>query len=495
MQPVHVVWFKRDLRIEDHAPLAAAARGRVLPLYLVEPGLWQLDDADGLHWRRLRGALVELRATLAERGAPLVVRTGDAVEVLEALWQQTRFPALHSHQETGNGWTFARDRAVQHWCRSRGVHWEESLQFGVFRGTPDREGWSRRWEHLMARPRTPAVAALQATGVDPGPIPEWPTPQLRDLHPAVERRVTTADCGATAAHAGLEAFLGGRGRRYHLEMSSPLTAFEACSRLSAPLSIGSLSLRHVVQRTRAVQRALKNGTGQLDDGTPFPRRALSAFASRLHWHCHFMQKLESEPELEWRCFNRALDDLRERPGSEPLLLAWQQGRTGLPFVDACMRALQHHGWINFRMRAMLVAVAAYHLWLDWRDFGPFLARQFVDYEPGIHISQLQMQSGVTGINTLRIYNPVKQGHDQDPEGDFVRRWVPELAAIPGPAIHEPWTLSPGDLDGVGIVLGRSYPLPVVDHLAAARDARRRLGQALASPAARSESARVLREHG
>ena len=111
---------------------------------------------------------------------------------------------------------------------------------------------------------------------------------------------------------------------------------------------------------------------------------------------------------------------------------------GYPFIDACMRALKQRGWINFRMRAMLVSFASYHLWLDWRLFRDWLACQFIDYEPGIHYSQIQMQSGLTGINTLRIYNPVKQGMDHDPAGVFIREWVPELKGIVGEAIHQPW---------------------------------------------------------
>ena len=497
MEPVHVVWFKRDLRLHDHAPLAAAAAaGRVLPLYVVEPELWHRDDLDAQHWRWIRASLEELRAGLAARGAPLVVRRGGILEVLEDLHRRTAFVGLHAHQETGTGWTFARDRAVRRWCRARGVAFHEALQFGVFRGGDrDRDGWAKRWEGLMGAPEADAPAQLRSAGVAPGPLPHRPDRTLTDLHPATDARAADVRPGEAAALARLDAFLGGAGAAYHQGMSSPNSASEACSRLSTPLAWGNVSLRRVVQRTRATQRALKDGDGRLADGTPFPRRALSAFASRLHWHCHFVQKLEHEPELEERCFNRALDDVRPRPGDAALLEAWLAGRTGLPFVDACMRALQTRGWINFRMRAMLVAVAAYHLWLDWRELRDPLARQFLDYEPGIHVSQLQMQSGVTGINTLRIYNPVKQGHDQDPDGTFVRRWVPELARLPTPLLHEPWRAGAAELDAAGVRLGHGYPAPVVEPLAAARAARARLGAALSTPEARTESARVLREHG
>jgi deoxyribodipyrimidine photo-lyase len=141
---------------------------------------------------------------------------------------------------------------------------------------------------------------------------------------------------------------------------------------------------------------------------------------------------------------RTVDGLRPGDGvhtdeiDAERLQAWCEGRTGFPMVDACMRQLRATGWLNFRMRAMLVSFAAYHLWLHWREPGLFLARQFLDFEPGIHWSQMQMQSGTTGINTLRIYSPAKQARDQDPQGLYIRQWVSEIgtAAYPRPIVDE-----------------------------------------------------------
>ena len=126
---------------------------------------------------------------------------------------------------------------------------------------------------------------------------------------------------------------------------------------------------------------------------------------------------------------------------------------GYPFLDACMRSLKVNGWINFRMRAMLLSFASYHLWLHWKYTADFLASLFIDFEPGIHYSQSQMQSGTTGINTIRIYNPIKQGKDHDPDGLFIRKWIPELSNIPNNYIHTPW------LSNVKL---ENYPLPIVD---------------------------------
>ena len=217
--------------------------------------------------------------------------------------------------------------------------------------------------------------------------------------------------------------------------------------------------------------------------------------SRLHWHCHFMQKLEDEPAIEFHNMLRAADGLRENDSSADRLTAWQAGRTGYPLVDACMRSLEATGWLTFRMRAMVVSFASYSLWLHWRPTGLHLARHFLDFEPGIHWSQLQMQSGTTGINTLRIYNPTKQAVEQDPRGVFIRRWLPELAGVPPAYVHMPWTMSADVQQAAGCMIGRDYPAPLVDHAAAVREAKRRLAAVRGDPEARVEARDVARRHG
>ena len=247
-------------------------------------------------------------------------------------------------------------------------------------------------------------------------------------------------------------------------------------------------MRNVAQTTWQRQRELKQIGGK---GVSQWRGSLISFTGRLHWHCHFMQKLEDEPRLEFENLHRAYDTLRTPAETDAARLnAWQNGETGLPFVDACMRYLAATGWLNFRMRAMLMATASYHLWLNWRAPGLHLARQFTDYEPGIHWPQTQMQSGTTGINTVRIYNPIKQGHDQDPDGSFVRCWVPELAGIEGSAIHEPWK-SPL----AGSLLDKTYPLPIVDHMEAAREARQKIYGTRKGPEFRQAAKAIQTKHG
>jgi deoxyribodipyrimidine photo-lyase len=460
-----VVWFKRDLRVYDHRPLLEALRrGPVLPLYVAEPEFWTLQDASARQWEFCREGLAELRLALAGRGQPLVVRTGDVVAVLEATHQRHGIAALWSHQETGNLWTYERDRRVAAWTRERGIPWRETAAFGVIRGLKDRRGWARAWENRMGEPLERAPSALPPLDeIEPGEVPSASDLGLKP-DPCPERQRG----GRVAGEELLEGFLRHRGREYHRRLSSPLTAFDACSRLSPHLTWGTLSMAEVVQAIRARRQTLSAWSGEAA-GWP---RALDAFLSRLHWHCHFIQKLESQPSIENLELHPATRGLRYTDPER--LAAWAEGRTGIPFVDACMRALLATGWINFRMRAMLLSFASHHLWMDWRDSGLHLARQFVDYEPGIHWSQCQMQSGTTGINTIRIYNPLKQGLDHDPEGRFLMRWLPELAGVPPAWRHQPWRMDPATQKASGCRIGTDYPVPIVDLTAAAREARERL---------------------
>ncbi|SDW53231.1 FAD-binding domain-containing protein [Roseicitreum antarcticum] len=457
MSDLSILWFKRDLRVADHPALAhASALGPVLPLYIVEPEYWALPDTSARQWAFVAECLAELRRDLAALGQPLIVRVGDAVTVLDRLRQSQGAARLISHEETGNLWTYARDRRVAAWARGAGIAWNELPQSGVVRRLRGRDGWAGQRDAFMHAAMEITPPALPPLSVAPGPIPN-----ARSMGLATDRCPHRQIGGRGQGVALLGSFLTSRGEGYRAAMSGPVSGERACSRLSPFLALGALSVREVTQATAVRQTELR---GQRDWAA-----SMRSFHSRLAWRDHFMQKLEDQPSIETRCLHRAHEGLRPQPGDADLLHAWQTGATGMPFVDACMRYLTATGWLNFRMRAMLMSVASYHLWLDWRATAPHMARMFTDYEPGIHWSQCQMQSGTTGINTIRIYNPVKQGMDQDPAGAFIRAWVPELAGVPDGFVHMPWKWP-----GSQAVLGRTYPEPVVDVVQAGRAARDRV---------------------
>ena len=449
--PNQIVWFKRDLRIQDHRPLVEAARrGPVLPLYIVEPELWQQPDAAARHWHFISECLWELDQALGRLGQPLIVRVGPVVDVLSDLHRRHRIATLWSHEETGNAWTFARDKAVAAWTRDQGISWHEIPQHGVQRRLASRNGWALAWDRQMAETIVdPPLALPSVAGVTLHALPS-----ASDLRLPDDGCVQRQNGGRRAGLDLLDSFLAGRGQNYRREMSNPLTGATGCSRVSPHLAWGTVSLRETAQATWSRLRDLKG-----DDASDAQalRASLVSFSGRLHWHCHFMQKLESAPSIEFRELHPAMRGLRPSAADQGLLQAWAAGQTGYPFLDACMRSLAATGWLNLRMRAMVMSFASYNLWLPWRETGLHLARQFTDYEPGIHWPQTQMQSGTTGINTIRIYSVVKQGHDQDPTGAFVRRWVPELADVPDQFLQEPWTW-----DGARRIVGRFYPEPIVD---------------------------------
>jgi len=470
-----LVWFKRDLRLSDHPALShAAGLGPVLPVYVAEPGVWGGPDASARQWEFVADSLADLRRDLAALGLPLVIRTGDAVEVLDRLCRQHRIGAIVSHEETGNALTYARDRRVAAWARDRGLPWTELPQSGVTRRLAGRDGWSARRDAFVIAPLLPVPTLRPVPEVEPGPIPS-----ARSLKLGADTCPNRQRGGRARGIDLLDSFLVQRGETYRSAMSSPLTGERACSRLSPHLAWGTLSVREVAQAAAARQATRPGGRWG---------GALTSFGSRLAWRDHFIQKLEDQPSIEV-CDLHPLAVTRPR-GSDPARLhAWMAGETGLPFLDACLRYLRATGWLNFRMRAMVTSVASYHLWLDWRVTGRHLAQQFTDYEPGIHWPQVQMQSGTTGINIPRIYNPVKQGQDQDPTGTFTRAWVPELAGVPDAFLHEPWKWPEARR-----LLGRRYPEPVVDAAASARAARDLIWQARKAPGFAETAAGIVRRH-
>lgn len=478
-----LVWFKRDLRWQDHASLAKASKqGPVRCIYVVEPELWKQADCALQHFEFARESLQALDAHLRTLGGCVEIHTGELPDVLARIWQEAPFTGLFSHEETGNGFTYGRDLKVAAWCQAKGVAWHEFSQFGVVRRLKSRNLWQSEWERHMAAPveRVESLTFWRTAPHSAHAPFAMPAPGHLQHNPPLRQRG-----GRTLALATLDSFLQARSIGYRGGISSPLSAPDACSRLSAYLAFGCISMREVVQQTRS-------HLAQLPPQANRHRAGLTAFISRLYWHCHFIQKLESEPAIEWRNMHRGYDGLREQDFNLEYFEALKDARTGWPMVDACVTMLRETGWLNFRMRAMLVSVAAYPLWLHWRPVGEWLATQFLDYEPGIHWSQLQMQSGTTGINTTRVYNPVKQAQDHDPHGQFVKRWLPHMRHVPQAWLFQPWLMPQPMHSPDGICLDIIQPL--VDLATATRESKHRLHQLRQTPAVRAGKKEVIDKH-
>ena len=461
---VNIVWLKRDLRITDHVPLNAASETGlpVLLLYVFEPSLMHAPDYDVRHARFVWQSLQELQGQLAGKIQMLVLK-GEVTDILQSICMEQPIQGLYSHMETGNSLSYARDKAVARWCKQKGIRWQQWGDRGIVRGLQQRNNWPKQWYEYMHAPKVSQSMATRQTAT----LPNFSNTvrAFADLFPGeAEKHPAMQPGGTTKGLLYLNSFLEERSINYQKHISKPDLARTGCSRLSPYLAYGCLSIRQVYQATKNKIESM-----------PQRKRPLMAFLDRLRWHSHFIQKLESRPELEWANTNPGFNDIRTAT-DDRLLLAWMNGQTGFPLVDACMHCLKETGYLNFRMRAMLVSFLTHHLWQPWQSGVHHMARYFLDYEPGIHYPQFQMQAGVTGINTIRIYNPVKQAQDHDPQGLFVKKWIPALEKVPLPLLHQPWLMTQLEQQSYGCGLGVEYPEPVTDLSKAAENARKQLWQ-------------------
>ncbi len=490
-EPLHLVWFKRDLRLHDHAPLVAAAKhAPVVGLYVYEPELTTDPEFSAAHLEFINQSLLELEANLAERGGRLIYRVGQMTGVLERLHDEHGIAAMYAHEETGNAVTFGRDERVRRWAKVRGVPFHEFPNGAVVRGrkheTVRGEAWREHWYGTVQKPVLPPPRRLVSS---PVPTERHRTPWELGLKPTWKDLPVA---GEQAARETLGSFLTRRGVTYARDVSSPARAWVTSSHLGPYLAWGNLSSRQVYRALRQQERTVRARPA----GSPRDAhwlRSLTMFQNRLRWREHFLQGFERDGSVEFRPLNRSFEGLRGE--SQERFDAFKAGQTGYPMVDACMRALRAGGWLNFRMRAMLVSFAVYHLWLEWRPVGRFLAREWLDLEPGIHWPQMQMQAGVTSVHTLRLYSPAKQARDHDPDGAFIRRWVPELEAVPTYYLAEPHKLPPLTQGMLGCVIGKNYPRPIVDHKTAVAEARANLAALLARPETQRERERIMLERG
>ena len=484
---VLIVWFKRDLRITDHKPLFEASKTLkpILPIYIVEDEYWKQPFSNRRHWCFIHDSLIMLRNDLKKIGQSLILRTGSVIDVFNELLNQFSIGSIYAHEETGNKWTYNRDINVKNWCKENNVSLIEYPTNGIVRNLKNRDNWSkirnlRMKENLIPKP----MSLVPIEGIKVGSIPKKDSPIFKNNFIGKVQKG-----GRDEALKIIKSFIDDRSKNYLFNISKPGISEKTCSRISPHLTWGTISSKEIIK----LLNLKKNNS--LQNNKKIYNKNLNAIKSRLSWRCHFIQKLETQPSIEFSCMHPFYNELRKDDMNLEYYKAWKEGLTGYPFIDACMRSLNYNGWITFRMRAMLVSFASYDLWLDWRKTGHHLAQTFTDYEPGIHYSQLQMQSGVTGINTLRIYNPIKQSIDHDVKGEFIKKWVCELKNVPKMWIHEPWKMDLKTQENVNCLIGKDYPKPIVDHATAIRDAKIKLSSIFKKEGYRKNSNIVFKNLG
>jgi deoxyribodipyrimidine photo-lyase len=477
-QKINIVWLKRDLRTQDHAPLFFAESSEVpyAIIYAFEPNIMALPDTSLRHLQFQYFSLLDMQKHLPSRKI-INIHYAEAIDIFE--YYNTEFDVQHilSYQESGVQKTYDRDIACDNYFKQAGITWIEFQRDGVVRGIKNRVGWDRQWFGAMHSPIIVNTydAEKESITEDAFPLPQKLINELKNYSKLYQ------PAGESYAWQYLQSFLQGRIINYSRHISKPLLSRTSCGRLSPYLSWGNLSIKQVYQHAMSASKSAER------------KSVYQNFLSRIKWHCHFIQKFEVECRYETEFINRGYNAL-DYERNEILLRAWKEGKTGVPIVDACMRCVNTTGWINFRMRALLVSFLCHHLQQDWRWAVYHLAQQFLDYEPGIHYPQFQMQAGTTGTNTVRVYSPIKNSKEHDADGLFIRKWIPELEALESNQIHEPWKLTAIEQQLLGIEIGVTYPLPVIDLVASVKEGKDKIFGIKKSLEVKEEAKRIIKTH-
>jgi len=446
---IHIVWLKRDLRLHDNGAIFNALKSgkRILLLYSFEPMLMSDPHYSERHWNFIKESLIDLNAELKKYNSKVLVVQSDIIAAVNQLLSSYKITDIYSHQETGILVTFNRDKTFKRFCKNNLISWHENINNGVQRGLKNRNEWTELCNAFYEiEPLSFTPKENQLLTIDDIKILEaiFKLPNLKTNNNSPFQKG-----GRTMGLRYLKTFFKERYPSYMFHISKPEQARRSCSRISPYIAWGNLSIREVYHQAYH----LKNISNH--------KKALDAFMSRLRWQAHFIQKFEMEHTMEEASINKGFSKLKKRI-SKTYQTAWKNGQTGFPLVDACMRCLNETGYLNFRMRALVVSFFTHNLWQPWQAATTHLSQMFLDFEPGIHFPQLQMQAGETGINMLRIYNPIKNSLEHDPDASFIKKWVPELQPLDIPFTHQPFLMTNLEQQFYNFKLGEDYPFPIVD---------------------------------
>ena len=479
MKKINIVWLKRDLRTQDHAPLDIAEKNNIpyIIIYIFDSNILKHPDVGVRHLQFIYQSIIAINKKLKVYNKSVNIFYGESLKIIKFLQTKFQIQSIFSYHESGIKISWDRDKAISKHLNSNEIIWKEFQQNGVIRGLENRRNWAKRWNEFMIQPiiQNKFSKKNKIEIIHPFELPKKIQKIIKNYSNLFQ------PAGEKNAFLYLNSFLQIRGKNYQRNISKPTESRTSCSRISPFISWGNLSIRQVFQYINR------------HPNTKNHKKAFSAMLTRLHWHCHFIQKFEMECKYETHCINAGYE-LLKRSLNDNNLKAWRTATTGYPLVDASMRALDKTGWINFRMRALLVSFLTHNLDQDWRNGVYHMARLFLDYDPGIHYPQFQMQAGTTGVNTIRLYNPIKNSIELDPKGIFIKKWIPELQNTPIKYIHEPWKMSVMEQVFCGVIIGKDYPIPVIDLQESSRIARKKVWGHRKHPLVQKENKRILKRH-
>lgn len=478
---INVVWLKRDLRLEDNEAIfnALTSGKRTLLLYAFETMLTEDNHYSERHWNFIKESIRDLNEQLKPYNSIIFTVEADIITTINQLMERYTIRDVYSHQETGILVTYNRDKLFKRFCKNNLITWHENINNGVQRGLKDRELWTEKCnayfeiEPLAFSPKDNQLLSIQDIEALEDLIA---TPSLETPKDAPFQKG-----GRAMGLKYLDSFLDKRYMNYMFHISKPELARTGCSRISPYIAWGNLSIREVYRKAYLLKKTAQN------------KKPLEAFMSRLRWQSHFIQKFEMEHTMENESINKGYQKLK-KDISEAYQTAWKTGQTGYPLIDACMRCLNETGYLNFRMRALVVSFFTHNLWQPWQAASKHLSQMFLDFEPGIHFPQLQMQAGETGTNMLRIYNPIKNSLEHDPDALFIKKWVPELQHLETPFVHEPYLMTEMEQQLYDFHLGKDYPFPIVDMEKTRKKASNTLWNLRKNKKVQEESRRILKKH-